>query len=759
MWKDTLLYLIIYILSGLNVWAEDITHFQIYTTADGLSHRVIHTIIQDSKGYIWMATWNGLCRYDGCDFRTYNKLGDGQLIGRINRIAETEDGEILCLTSQNECYLFNPVSLTFVLTSRIPLKKSGEEPYSVIALKNGIEISNLKDTFFLPIRTKRNLQTTLHAYCTDRNGNLWVNCDDVLYKVSFPKERYRYYTHIQDSDSPIYGAEIRSILYTGKEVWMADKNGKIYIYDVHRNFIGYLSARGNVVKEETSFGANVYSMMYRNGKIWIASKGNGLFMLTADIAGKYQIFQWKDFEGDKEIYTFTFDSAENLWVGTYNKGIYRITSKQNYSSAPLRVDMVGGIRHIRLIHGHFIVASKKGLLIYDSEGRLKQRMGNQDYSYIHKAKNGDIYIATMGFGLYKLTIEEGKWRLLPFKALSISTETILSIVEDTNGELYFIRDDSFFKLLDNNQVQIFGDNYFGQNITFTEAEPFIYNHTLWVGTAEGYMTIDLQIPDKSNPPFYWKEIRVDTLCMQTDVDEVDIVDGQELRITPIVLDYGYKGKIQYKYRIDSASEWTSLNEREAILLRKLKIGKHLLEVRYTDSRGVWTKEAAVLTIHVKLPFRKSMLYAGIAIIIVLLVSIAYYFKKKRDSSVMSEDRMKGEMESEDTRLLSEADKYIRQNIANEKLTVDRLGEYLGVSRSVLYQRMKDCIDKTPAQLIKDIRIEEAERLLQSQKYTITEVADMTGFCDAKYFSKVFKKETGKAPTAYLKEQNLSRTGY
>lgn len=64
-------------------WPGNITHYQIYTTADGLSHRVVRDILQDRKGYLWMATWNGLCQYDGCEFSTYNKLDDGQLIGRL----------------------------------------------------------------------------------------------------------------------------------------------------------------------------------------------------------------------------------------------------------------------------------------------------------------------------------------------------------------------------------------------------------------------------------------------------------------------------------------------------------------------------------------------------------------------------------------------------------------------------------------------------------------------------------------------------
>ena len=198
-----LLLFVFYLLSGFNVLAGNITHYQIYTTADGLSHRVVRDILQDRKGYLWMATWNGLCQYDGCEFSTYNKLDDGQLIGRLGSIAETENGGILCRTPQNKCYLFDPVTKRFsVPASQAFPKKQIKNPYVLKAVQNGITISDSRNTFFLSVPTKKDLSTTLHASCTDRNGNLWVNCNDVLYKISFPNEQYQYYTHIQDTDSP-----------------------------------------------------------------------------------------------------------------------------------------------------------------------------------------------------------------------------------------------------------------------------------------------------------------------------------------------------------------------------------------------------------------------------------------------------------------------------------------------------------------------------------------------------------------------------
>ena len=218
------------------------------------------------------------------------------------------------------------------------------------------------------------------------------------------------------------------------------------------------------------------------------------------------------------------------------------------------------------------------------------------------------------------------------------------------------------------------------------------------------------------------------------------------------------GKIQYKYRLNPDSVSIPLAEREPIVLNGLKNGEYLLEVQYTDSKGIWSTEITTLSIDIDPPFKRKMLYAGFAVVLLVSLCLVIYYRKRRQqinfdiSSGTVDGQTVGLKEEEDERFLRKAEDFVRQNIANDNLTVDFLGEYLGLSRSLLYRRMKESVNKTPAQFIKDIRIREAERLLKSQKYTIAEIADMTGFCEPKYFSRVFKKETGKVPTTYLKEQ-------
>ena len=74
----TILVCSLIILPLLNVSAQ---HFSIetFTTRDGLSHNDVRSISTDSSGFLWIATWDGLCRYDGYSFKNYYHYPDDSL--------------------------------------------------------------------------------------------------------------------------------------------------------------------------------------------------------------------------------------------------------------------------------------------------------------------------------------------------------------------------------------------------------------------------------------------------------------------------------------------------------------------------------------------------------------------------------------------------------------------------------------------------------------------------------------------------------
>ena len=90
--------------------------------------------------------------------------------------------------------------------------------------------------------------------------------------------------------------------------------------------------------------------------------------------------------------------------------------------------------------------------------------------------------------------------------------------------------------------------------------------------------------------------------------------------------------------------------------------------------------------------------------------------------------------------------YMAKNIEKEDLTIDDLTQACAMSRSQLFRKLKALTAKTPAQLIRDYRLDTAYRLFQTDKTKrVSEVMYAVGFNDAKHFGQIFKQRFGVSP--------------
>ena len=82
------------------------------------------------------------------------------------------------------------------------------------------------------------------------------------------------------------------------------------------------------------------------------------------------------------------------------------------------------------------------------------------------------------------------------------------------------------------------------------------------------------------------------------------------------------------------------------------------------------------------------------------------------------------------------------------LKIDDIASAMGMSRSVLYSKLKTVVGMTPIDFVRHIRLMKATELLRDTNDTLASIAYNVGFSDPKYFSKVFKKEVGVIPSEY-----------
>lgn len=102
----------------------------------------------------------------------------------------------------------------------------------------------------------------------------------------------------------------------------------------------------------------------------------------------------------------------------------------------------------------------------------------------------------------------------------------------------------------------------------------------------------------------------------------------------------------------------------------------------------------------------------------------------------------------DKEFLDNAMVAIEENMANPEFSITDFCRALGMSRTSVYNKIKTLTGQGPNDFIRIVRLNKSKELLQSQKYTIGEVATMVGFSDPKYFSTCFKKQFGVSPSKF-----------
>ncbi len=112
-----------------------------------------------------------------------------------------------------------------------------------------------------------------------------------------------------------------------------------------------------------------------------------------------------------------------------------------------------------------------------------------------------------------------------------------------------------------------------------------------------------------------------------------------------------------------------------------------------------------------------------------------------------------EVTSHDERFLSEVIKKIEENISNPDFHNDELVYSMNMSRSTFYRKLKGVTGISGTELIRNIRLKYASRLLQKATYTVNEAAYESGFNDVKYFRKCFQAFFGTNPSEFKTEKD------
>lgn len=476
----------------------------------------------------------------------------------------------------------------------------------------------------------------VRSYTLDNQGNCWFATARGVEKLCFFPQSYQF--NLTD-----YEAETRAFLQdSNKRLWTASKSNYIQIFAPDGNLVGYLSKQGNIIKEKQSFYNGVYSILEdKDGNIWLGTKEIGLFQLKKTGANHYSIHHFEHQTNDpyslssNSIYAIFQDSRNNIWIGCYGGGLNLLAQAKDgkvsfiHSNNELRNYPIAYGMKVRNIAeapgGVILVGTTNGLLTFSNNfERLeeikfyrnirrpgdKNSLSANDIMHIYTDKNKTTYVVSFTGGVNKVispNLLNENIQLNYDKNNGLASDLALSMIEDTQNQLWVVSEIALSKF---DPAKETFENYelssIYQEFNFSEALPIINaRNQIILGTDKGFLEVS---PEKMRKSSYVPPIVFTGLKIQGHLTDHSIDNLEELELEPsqrnvtfqfAALDYVNPKGILYAYRLQGLEEeWNEADNNRSASYINLPAGKYQLQVKSTNSDGVWVDNVQTLSIHV-----------------------------------------------------------------------------------------------------------------------------------------------------------------
>ncbi len=446
---------------------------QTWNTHDGLPHNGINAISQTTDGYLWVATWEGLARFNGREFKIFTR---GSKVGlpdsAVKSLTSTHTGELLVAGARGG------------LSERSNKHWSPKAPASTM-INHAIYDSN--KNLWLALEGEgliyRNLDSNnktqqdtviinnIRAYriVEDNEGTIWVATNKGLFSVK-NKTIVRHFGEYHGLPNP----PANTVLITKeKELIVGTQQGAYKLVN------GFFQPLHKQLTNE-----RITSLLQdTNGSIWLGTNNHGLLRLN-----KNKLEQLDDKNGlpNNRITSLYQDKELSIWVGT-NSGLFRLreapfitlTTKQGLSGDYIR----SVLSHS---NGSLWVGNSKGLnKIEDNKiSTIKVAHSNKQLSVLSLAETPEkqVLVGTYNQGLYVvindelqsvMTVEEG-----------LPSNEIRSILVDSKNNLWLGTSSGLIKKSPDNTIKLFNKES-GLPASFIMALVEDSNGTIWIGTGDG----------------------------------------------------------------------------------------------------------------------------------------------------------------------------------------------------------------------------------------------------------------------------------
>ncbi|ARD43556.1 EAL domain-containing protein [Colwellia sp. PAMC 21821] len=485
--------------------------FERISIAEGLSQSYVYDIIQDHNGFIWIATQDGLNRYDGKNFVYYrhDSTDKKSIADNFIRKVFIDNNDVLWVGTNEGLSRYNE-SLdnfdNFLHQANDSNSLKDNEIWDIyqdpknniwVSTKEGLHKFDPENKNFSRIRI-RGFDTALKEIKTifqDKKGNYWLGTYDK--GIYLANSTLTFAISLSDENKwnlKINANALYDIRIIDNQYWLATDNGLFVISQEYKIKKHYTTNSENV--KDRLLSNNVRTIELLNGSmVWLGTLNglNIINLLSGDI-DEYQSVQHKNAISNNYILKLFKDTADNIWLGTNGKGINTFNSLQlnirhglfSYNNSPSAVYTLAESRD-----GRVWFATSDGKLSYlNSDEKIVQlEIGNKSpISHLMVDKLDNFWLRTDAessnrpgklyyFDTKTLTLTENKfWR-------NNSFHSNLSLMFLINNKIWFI--DSSSQLasfeIETNQFETYE---LENGSTFTSLK-YDNDNTIWLSTDKG----------------------------------------------------------------------------------------------------------------------------------------------------------------------------------------------------------------------------------------------------------------------------------
>ncbi len=452
--------------------------FEHITLDDGLSQSNVLSVLQDSKGWLWIGTENGLNRYDGYEFTNFKRdrgNPDGLPNDFIFDIEEDRDGNLWLATNGGGLVTFDRRTGKFrtyrhdaddgsSIASNIVRRLLIDEDGTIwVAMRGaGLDRMNPKTGEFIHVRLDNASDAAsknVYALHRDSRGHLWAGGDHGLSRVNIDTGEFVTFKHNPSDRRSLSDGSVRAIAEDSDgRIWVGTYGGGLNRMNSDgRSFQRFSHRSGN---QHSLSGNNVTTIFEdSDARLWVGTTdGLNLYDRPSASFVRYA-HDAKDPSslGDNNVTTIFEDRTGLLWVGTKMRGLNKWNprtwayglepakkltasgeSKPNVTS--FVEDAAGTLWIGTFGDGLNAVDRSTGKIDkYRSKAQGKLKIGDDRIMSLLQDRDGRIWIGTMTNGITRLDPKSGQTRMFrhnPKNPSSLSANGIMTIYEDSAGRIW-----------------------------------------------------------------------------------------------------------------------------------------------------------------------------------------------------------------------------------------------------------------------------------------------------------------------------------